>query len=373
MKRISLATPVTILAVILCACGSGESSGTSASVSSLVEQIPEDDPTRRKYMEQSATTETDLTDADEPELGTVMGAGDSVATALYDQFLANEAKALFYIDRAEYYNEYFDLDLTDGAEYTLSELAATLPENANRDDIAYAYLDCGHDGDEELAVRIGSGEYMWLYWVIKDMDGRLECIYSRAAWPRSIIEINQYGLISGFASGGAFYHTSDEGYLDATGAYHYIYHLSTTMFPVSREGYGNLSEFAIYDPNIVSVDSEDGAKYTDAVEEENADDEDLRSFILYQYDFDNTLDNKMNDAYRYVEQDIQDNNVVGEIEDASIYADDFPLKKQLINAGLQLYSQAETDEMINMQEKYYGITKEILEASEVKWTMLDEQ
>lgn len=73
-----------------------------------------------------------------------------------------------------------------------------------------------------------------------------------------------------------------------------------------------------------------------------------------------------------MEQDIQDNNAVGEIGDASIYADDFPLKVQLMNAGLQLYSHAETDEMINMQEEYYGITIEILEASEVEWTMLDE-
>lgn len=363
MKRVVLAGTIAIVTVMLCACGSAGSAGEASSTTLLAEKIPDDDPTRQTY--------TDLADEESTKGASMSDEAtpvetDSVSSIdLYEKFLNDEVRVLIRLDKIQNSDAFFDYGPSDGTEYTLSELMATVSRDTEEHSISYAYMDCGNDGNLELAVRTEStiqATSWWEYWIIKDVGGNLECIYARENWPRSNATINQYGLINGYGSNGAANHTYDEMYLDATGAIRYIYTLNTIGFAVTPDGYGAIYEYDILPPNDIGSDQ--------------------RSFLLFQYDFDNTTDNHMNDACAYGEQDPNDpvddegdrrRGKYGLLQDESIYDDSFPLKTQLIDAGFQVYRFSEIDEMIDAQENYYGITQEILDAPEVEWTVLSTQ
>lgn len=383
MKEPAVIEIIALLACVLCACGSVEPTGETASKVSLVERIPDNDPTRQEYLaqlEEDSSKTAALLDRDATDINT----SDSVSTAtLYEQFLNDEVPVLVRLDKIQNYDSYIEIDLNDGAEYMLSELIAAVSRDEDDKTISYAYMDCGNDGDPELALRAEAVEQYfswWEYWVIKNRGGRLECIYAREAWPRSDITLNQYGLICGHGASGAAYHSNDERYLDATGNVLYIFSRDIIGFSVSPDGYGTLLEYNVLPPDAVVLD--ENADITEYMEDDDSYEEEQRPFLFYQYDFDNTLDNHMNDACSYEEQDLtategnEDDVHFGYLlteQDQSIFDDAYPLKTQLVNAGFQIYRPAEINEMVHMQEQYYGITQEILDAPELEWTILKTQ
>lgn len=365
------------MTAMLCACGSAGSAGEASSTTSLVEKIPDDDPTRQVYTEQSDKKSTEATPISGESTADESDAVSSVD--LYQKFLNDEVKVLIRLNKIQNSEAFFGYGPSDGTEYTLSELMTTVSRDTEGHSISYAYMDCGNDGNPELAVRTEStvqATSWWEYWIIKDVSGSLECIYAREAWPRSNATINQYGLINGYGSSGAAYNTIDERYLDGTGTLRYIYTRDTIGFSVSPEGYGTLLEFNILPPDAVVLDED--ADITEYLESDDTNYDDQRPFSLYLYDFDNTLDNQMNDACSYAEHTSAATSsesdwrigYLAPLENESILEDGYPLKTQLVNAGFQIYSPDEINEMIDMQEQYYGLTQDIMEAPELEWIVL---
>ena len=115
-----------------------------------------------------------------------------------------------------------------GNKYYIGDLVDEIYEfyDLNTDDkvVEYAYLDCGNDGIDELAVRITVpiGDQTE-YFIIKEIGGQLETIYSVDAWPRRKVMLGQYGFIALEASGGAAGTFFSKCYVDETGKLHYLF------------------------------------------------------------------------------------------------------------------------------------------------------
>lgn len=129
-------------------------------------------------------------------------------------------------------------DIPADRSYTLSEFEETLSGILHEEEnyypegditeVEYAYLDCGADGIQELALRLKGpfvDQQSELTLIIKEMDGRLQLIHAFVTWSRSFTEINEYGFLTGDGSNGATNHSSDAAYLDADGRYQFGYYL----------------------------------------------------------------------------------------------------------------------------------------------------
>lgn len=125
------------------------------------------------------------------------------------------------------------------ASWTMSELAADINAQSKESfydqnpqgiyKVEYAFLDCGNDGFEEMAIRfVGMNIYdrnddSDLTAVITCKNGYLELVYSFETWARSYTEIDYYGAISSGGSAGAGDHLFGEDWLDAGGNVQDVY------------------------------------------------------------------------------------------------------------------------------------------------------
>ena len=95
--------------------------------------------------------------------------------------------------------------------------------------LEYAFLDCGDDGVEDLAIRViglniySEGDDSDATMVITRRNGRLEMVYACESWARSYSEVNYYGCVSGGGSSGAGDSTSFLAYIDGGGNYNPVY------------------------------------------------------------------------------------------------------------------------------------------------------
>lgn len=90
----------------------------------------------------------------------------------------------------------------------------------------YSYLDCGNDGNKELALQFVCPvveESSSLTLILKDMGGDIQVVYAFCCWSRSETNINEYGVLTGGGSGGASLHGWDLGIIDANGKYTFGY------------------------------------------------------------------------------------------------------------------------------------------------------
>ncbi len=294
--------------------------------------------------------------------------GANQEESLYESFLNNKAKV--NISDINNFGYYFNFENNVGNEYTLEEIVNLIiasyvgdPSNGVRislESIEYAYIDCGNDGNEELLLKIytpsvdGWTEYI----IIREVNGSLETIYSDVAWARSSIYINEYGYVYGDASGGASSHFFYKAFIDASGAYHYIY-----------------SDFA----NGFGI----GTEYIDGHPESEPSEID-GDYVLLSFDFDNTPEDENYNAYSYAK--IKENAYDWDegfkgyfycelVDDDSVYEDDHPLRqyvKQYFYDGYisKVYSLKEIDKMIADREQQEGLTDVVKNGKAPNWESL---
>ena len=172
---------------------------------------------------------------------------------LYENFLAGTGKMSFsyYMSDGsqENTNDYDLFSKLSDKEYTLPELIDGMnkiftdpdgfyaPQEISK--TSYAYLDCGKDGNKELALQFVCPiveEESTMTMILKEMDGKLQLIYSYDTWSRSDASINEYGYVTSGGSGGAALHYFESGYIDASGKYNFAY---------SEEDYSGVDAFAM--------------------------------------------------------------------------------------------------------------------------------
>lgn len=197
---------------------------------------------------ESETGEENAEDTAQPESAAATESGapaEAAAGDAYAAFLAGEQGVRFddymeHVFRDGEYLSYTDETISripSDRAYTLSELADTLNDIFDTEEyyyadgevtsMQYAFLDCGADGEKELALLI-VGPFVEpeseMTLLIKEREGELQVIYAYASWSRSFTEINEYGLIGGGGSNGASNHGWDESYINADGIFTYGYY-----------------------------------------------------------------------------------------------------------------------------------------------------
>ena len=172
----------------------------------------------------------------------------------YDAFLAGEGTVSiqYYLDNVfkdsdNLYLSYEDeliKNISGNTEYTLKEFYDALDSSFDTPGqvgtMSYAFLDCGADGNKELAIKV-SGPFVEpesdMTFVVKDMDGQLQVIYLFAEWSRSETTLYEYGELCGFGSGGASVHGWTEAFINAEGKY---------VFGYDYEEESDLDQFAAF-------------------------------------------------------------------------------------------------------------------------------
>ncbi len=279
--------------------------------------------------------------------------------SLYEQFLNNEVS--MHINIETDHGEYLSFSQTGKSDFTIEELTNFLIEEhlamqegtrISVDKIEYAYIDCGNDGNKELALHIctpTSAEDWNEYIIIKEIDGKLESIYSNIAWSRSRLDINEYGLIAGDGSNSAFCQVFSKEYIDADGKWHYLYENSA-------EGRAD----------VCGVLDQAGINPYDCV--------------YFSFDLNNTPDNESDDydTYSFVtesksfeEADLFSANYYWPvIYDDTIYEDDYPLKSYFDSRGDTIYNIKEIEKMIIDKETKEGVTETIRTGKRADWKNL---
>ncbi len=282
------------------------------------------------------------------ELKALAEKADGVSTKQrYKNFLEGEGQLYFNQYMPNGY-EAIKFETTKG--YTMFELLTILEEKYTDVDIDmeidYAYLDCGNDGVEELAIRFNGisnegPEISTQVYVMKEIEGKLECCYYYETWSRSHTDINCYGYVTSFGSNGASNHGYDAGYIDADGKWNFIHYTEEewNIDGLFCDGtLGKVPDIAAgkqYEGNIV---------VTTTRFEEILTDEDFYNMEKY-YAF-------------YVD------GVESDVYSDSVYKDIFD------EAGVKLYQPKEIDAMIQEKEASLGITDEIKQGADVSWETL---
>ncbi|WP_049946136.1 RNA polymerase sigma factor [Butyrivibrio sp. WCD2001] len=153
-------------------------------------------------------------------------------TTLYEKFLHNEERV--HINTENDLGYYFSFKNFTKQDYTLDEMVDTIiafykedwmTDRVSLEKIEYTYIDCGNDGDKELAVVIHTPSEEPLesweeYLIIKNINGTLQTVYSDVAWTRNIINLNEYGYIDIYGDGGVENSGWDKSFIDAEGKRH---------------------------------------------------------------------------------------------------------------------------------------------------------
>ncbi len=93
--------------------------------------------------------------------------------------------------------------------------------------VGYSYLDCGKDGVKELALCFTCPiveEESSLTMILKEIDDKVQVVYTFCGWSRSYTSLNEYGYMNGGGSSGATIHGGTVDLIDANGNYKYGYY-----------------------------------------------------------------------------------------------------------------------------------------------------
>lgn len=156
----------------------------------------------------------------------------------YLAFLSGEDK--LYVQEgalSNFYTAYSDVykgEKVEGREYDLRDILAGYRENylwdtedADKPEerLRYAVLDCGGDGEPELALQISSNysiENLTLTLIIRHDGERPIMCYAYEEWSRSGTELYYYGFMPSAGSNGADDHSYWADILDAEGRVRHI-------------------------------------------------------------------------------------------------------------------------------------------------------
>ncbi|NLM59587.1 MAG: hypothetical protein GX194_10840 [Clostridium sp.] len=269
----------------------------------------------------------------------------------YEKFMKNEMKVSFdHFVKNEFMGEAL---FETGKEYTLSELLHTVTAFYSEDStkkkinyIDYSYIDCGKDGEKELALRfngIGINNENTYVYIIKYFGGKLSVCYYYETWARSESKINEYGYYESSGSGGASNHGTEYGLIDKDGNWHFIASIESEL---------SINQLAFVDElkKIPQVAEAKGITanielITLCLDDEDDNNERYYSFKVYNNDWE-------------------------PIEDENLYTDSV-YKEIFEEASVPFITPDEVSDLIAKKEKEVGVTDEIKKGSELTWKTLN--
>ncbi|RKM55277.1 hypothetical protein D6853_11195 [Butyrivibrio sp. X503] len=273
---------------------------------------------------------------------------DDDSAALYDSFLEGTAKATYSSkgDKCEYLN--FSSVLDDGKNYTLKEMLSNIAAGEILDspiacnNISAKYLDLGLDGKIEMLILPEfEGEFQPSI-VVKNVGSSLKVCFVADSWSRSTTMIGFNGSVSSTGSGGATSHGGDEGYLDASGEYHFWHRCWEELYG-ERDNDNKLS---------FRLDGEDP--------EYNIDGADLMYVVRYD------LDESQNDKGAFYMIYLTDSDYNDIEDDPSNPNNPYDAARDILvkEKGLKVVSEKEEADLLAKARKKIGFSDEVYKFGE---------
>ncbi|WP_026654053.1 hypothetical protein [Butyrivibrio sp. AE3003] len=225
---------------------------------------------------------------------------------IYKRFLGNEEKVL--MDCSGDVGKVFSLKNAEGKELTLSEVVRAVRDSCNAVDdfyvtlewTEYAYVDCGKDGNEELALEVNMLGTRWFKecLVIKEIDGHLKTVYGNnikcSSEYAGHFDVNEYGYIE---STDDYLHEKRREYIDASGNNQYI----SSELMVGTEDYP-----FVYDGETLDITEKKDETKKDDLKKDDPDKKygflpkgtiHADGYKIYWADLNDTPENKADDIY----------------------------------------------------------------------------
>ena len=292
--------------------------------------------------------------------------------ALYKNFLYGDEPLYSRIDVVQNYAG--DYMFESGESYTLDEICdrERIFNNSGmainkQDNLSYAYIDCGADGDIELALKVadlidsGGLDYTDTY-IIKNVNGRLELYYVVEGYYRNHKELtNEYGMILYTGSGGWRNESETVAYLDADCTYKHLYDKEMELLAYGTENF---------------CDENYETELYNAVARHNFDNRFVMTkyyFIPYESYSDHAeYESSAQNSFELIDYPDEFSTEKTVISDSSIYEKSV-YKDVLDQAGILFYSAAEIDHMIREKAVQIGLTEEIMNGKPIEWIPFGEE
>ncbi|MCR5102570.1 MAG: hypothetical protein K6B41_14585 [Butyrivibrio sp.] len=255
-----LSVIVPICMVTACSSGTDNSSKNNIEIFSSTKEASEETDSENSDVANSASSEMN------PNLNEIMSEEETI----YSSFVGNTSFATI---RDDYREDGACIILGDKitGEFTIKDMIEAIKANFDSEDIKedsveYRIIDCGNDGNYELALEISFEEadmYTGLFIFDESDDGKLQLIYSNDMWSRKWLSVNKYGYIMVGGSNGAASHSGDAILIDANGKTNDIYNYDEEGFGFHfyREEY----ETACKIDEIVDTWMEKGSEEVDKI------------------------------------------------------------------------------------------------------------
>lgn len=231
---------------------------------SAIEEHSETTTIEDSSVEESSETTT-IAETTETTLEETESSTDGPDVSIYEGFLAGNVKA--DCSRMDEFPVYIRLDNREINQdgYTLTELTTFWDEvyTQYKDTwtyepaLYYAYIDCGGDGQPELAVKYenlniySEGDDSSNVMIFGKEQDKIKLIYAYETWARSSTEMGSNGLITSFGSSGAASHSSCEAYIDAAGELKLVERVD---YEGVFEAFSYYEELGLLAENIVNSD-----------------------------------------------------------------------------------------------------------------------
>ena len=327
MKKRLIAVVVSsalLMTALLSGCAGN--ADESKNDNSLFEQVSETNSEQESTPEQPSESQDN---ANEDEQSPQAEASSS----LYDDFKAGTAKAKYTGagDRTSCIET--DLCLEKGKSYTMDEIVGAIEgsgEFKKSSDPAYSMIDCGSDGVQELLVQTSFDPEFTLFMIIKDINGELTICFDQDAWSRSDVQVEADGTIKSSGSGGATVHCWDEAFVDANGEYHFYYGCDETLTL--------FDSYYLYNKADYQEMSIDGL--------------DVDHIGIRDYYFEPEYEDRTH-YYEYFM--ISDN--FDDVTTEADYEDSNPVKARFKEYGVETYTAAQIQELLNTRAAEIGYRK----------------
>ena len=260
---------------------------------------------------------------------------------LYEKFLENEEKVIYYTNADDTEFEIFKDVFNDGTNFYLKDIIKFLTDSFNRDSDSkyeikiaeHRIVDIGNDGDPELILcltcdeREGYSNQM----VIKNVDNRLKICYIGDSWSRSETTIYDSGYIVTGGSAGAASHIMRYSFVDKNGAWKEWYQVNSD------------TDFAVENYTVLVNGEYESLDFSNL---------DIGHLVIENYII------KKENHYTYY---LLSDDYKTEIRDANIYDSKNEYRKVFDSIkGLKVYTSKEIENLKKQQQNEIGLLDDIL-------------
>lgn len=356
-KKINLTFVIFVILLLVSGCGKKANNQSEAVNEEVVTQ--ESTPVKEE-------TPTPVSD-ELPQTEDVQVDNGRDSKELYENFMSGSEPLYFDLANIDgkWYGDVYEPLFEENKPYTLDEVFDVILAHENEEsedsiiigEVKYSYIDCGLDGESELAIIFekvnkmsGIPDFQEAF-IIKAIDDKLQLCFEEDFGYRSYLTIKNNGCMVYSGSAGAAYYVTVYRAVDKDGKSEFIYGVDTSYNP--RDLFYEADEF-------------DESKYESILSSTMYEEYSFREFV----DAENYENYKKDLRYVYY---LVDENYEPVKNKLSVYESDSDYAKMYALANVTFVTPDEITKYIDERFEKTGVTQEMLDADEVNWTILRER